>query len=105
MTSKMAAAQRLQLRLGASATRCRFATESVRSAQITRRFYAKGKDERGPSFKGQLYNSVSDRIEREKAEEERFAQHREVQRMAKGGTQWLLPACRSRVAKLCAIVR
>jgi D-lactate dehydrogenase (cytochrome) len=47
------------------------------------------KDEK-ESFKGQLYQSTAERLQRDKAEQARFAEHREAQR-ARSSPPWLVP--------------
>jgi D-lactate dehydrogenase (cytochrome) len=42
------------------------------------------------SFKGQLYQSTAERLQRDKAEQARFAGHRESQK-ARGSPPWLVP--------------
>jgi hypothetical protein len=42
------------------------------------------------SFKGQLYQSTAERLQRDKAEQARFAGHREAQK-ARGSPPWLVP--------------
>jgi hypothetical protein len=42
------------------------------------------------SFKGQLYQSTAERLQRDKAEQARFAEHREAQR-ARSSPPWLVP--------------
>jgi hypothetical protein len=49
-----------------------------------RSYATQEKDER-ESFKGQLYHSTHERVQRERADEERFARHRDAQR-ASGST-------------------
>jgi len=61
---------------------------------VIQRTYAFGRDDdpsKRASFRGQLYNSVSDRIKRENADTARFAAYREQKRAAKGGGQWVIP--------------
>lgn len=42
------------------------------------------------SFKGQLYQSTAERLQRDKAEQARFAGHREAQK-ARSSPAWLVP--------------
>ena len=42
------------------------------------------------SFKGQLYQSTAERLQRDRAEQARFAEHREAQR-ARSSPPWLVP--------------
>ena len=60
---------------------------------VARRGYASSDKEERESFKGQLYQSTAERVDRERAEQARFAQLREQQKAARG-PQWglLLPA-------------
>lgn len=60
--------------------------------QLTsRRCYATDpKQEEKESFKGQLYQSTAERLQRDKAEQARFAEHRESQK-ARSSPPWLVP--------------
>ncbi|KAI7456868.1 hypothetical protein KC351_g18885, partial [Hortaea werneckii] len=51
---------------------------------IARRCYATNPDEGKEDFKGQLYQSTNERVDRERAEQARFAQIREAQKAARG---------------------
>ena len=62
--------------------------QCCRVQAIGRRWYTNEKEER-ESFKGQLYQSTHERVQREKADQERFAQHREAQK-ASGGSYGLV---------------
>jgi hypothetical protein len=56
-----------------------------------RRCYAADtKNEEKESFKGQLYQSTAERLQRDKAEQARFAGHREAQK-ARSSPPWLVP--------------
>lgn len=59
-----------------------------------RRGYAadlkKQEKEEKESFKGQLYQSTAERLQRDKAEQARFAGHREAQQ-ARSSPPWLVP--------------
>ena len=61
---------------------------STISRASLRRAYAT--DER-PDFKGQLYQSTNERVERERAEQARFAATREADKTARGSPPLLLP--------------
>jgi len=50
----------------------------------------KEEKEEKESFKGQLYQSTAERLQRDKAEQARFAEHREAQR-ARSSPPWLVP--------------
>jgi D-lactate dehydrogenase (cytochrome) len=83
--------QQLQLRLECS--RNGGALQQLNS----RRCYAskakpevKEEKEEKESFKGQLYQSTAERLQRDKAEQARFAEHREAQR-ARSSPPWLVP--------------
>lgn len=59
-----------------------------------RRCYAadpKQEQEERESFKGQLYQSTAERVQRDKAEQARFAGHREAQKARGGSPPWLVP--------------
>ena len=47
---------------------------------VGRRWYADGQQQERESFKGQLYASTHERVQREKADEARFAEYREAQK-------------------------
>ena len=47
---------------------------------IGSRWYATGEKDERESFKGELYQSTHERVEREKANDERFARYRDEQR-------------------------
>jgi D-lactate dehydrogenase (cytochrome) len=90
-TSSRFLRQQLQLRLECS--RNGGALQQLNS----RRSYAskakpevKEEKEEKESFKGQLYQSTAERLQRDKAEQARFAEHREAQR-ARSSPPWLVP--------------
>ncbi|KAI6912609.1 FAD-binding domain-containing protein, partial [Hortaea werneckii] len=58
---------------------------------IARRCYATNPDEGKEDFKGQLYQSTNERVDRERAEQARFAQIREAQKAARGSPGWMVP--------------
>lgn len=58
-------------------------TQCFRVSSI--RGYATQKDDEGSSFKGQLYQSTHDRLQRERAEQARFANIRDGQRASRPG--------------------
>ena len=51
-----------------------------RSQRIGRRWYAAEEKDQRDSFKGQLYQSTHERVQRERADQERFAQYREAEK-------------------------
>lgn len=59
-------------------------TQACRIQAIGRRWYAQEKDER-ETFKGQLYQSTHERVQREKEEQARFAEHRDAERSGSAG--------------------
>jgi D-lactate dehydrogenase (cytochrome) len=91
----MATLQRLPTRLASSVAQCQRIVNQSRYLSVSRRLYAKENkspaDQKETTFKGQLYNSVYERIQREKADEARFAVHRDAQQSMRGGGQWILP--------------
>ena len=91
----MATSQRLLTRLASTVARCQVLANQSRCLSVSRRLYAKENrspaDQKETTFKGQLYNSVYERIQREKADIARFAIHRDAQQTMKGGGQWVLP--------------
>ncbi|KAK3115679.1 D-lactate ferricytochrome c oxidoreductase [Teratosphaeriaceae sp. CCFEE 6253] len=58
---------------------------------LSRRTYATQDKEERESFKGQLYQSTNERVERERGQQARFAQIRESQKRAGGAPAWLVP--------------
>lgn len=52
---------------------------------VARRWYAEEKGDR-ESFKGQLYQSTHERVQRERADQERFARHREAEKASSGSS-------------------
>lgn len=56
-----------------------------------RRWYASEEESKNPDFKGQLYTSTNERVERERKDQERFAQAREQQKAAQGNSLWAVP--------------
>lgn len=57
-----------------------------------RRCYATDpKQEETESFKAQLYQSTGERLKRDKAEQARFATHREAEKARGGSPPWLVP--------------
>jgi D-lactate dehydrogenase (cytochrome) len=91
----MAIPRRLSTRLASSSPQYQTLASQSRCLYASRRLYATEKKankqdgSQESSFKGQLYNSVYDRIQREKKDEARFAVYRDVLRS--GGGQWVLP--------------
>lgn len=64
----------------------------IRSAQVIgRRFYATEEKDERESFKGQLYQSTNERVQRERADQQRFAQHREAQRASRSSAGLYVP--------------
>ncbi|GAB7353227.1 hypothetical protein MBLNU459_g3745t2 [Dothideomycetes sp. NU459] len=63
---------------------------STAARHVSRRSYASESGE-SKSFKGQLYDSTHQRIQREKAEQARFAQIRGAQKTAGGAPAWIVP--------------
>lgn len=49
------------------------------------------KDGEGDSFKGQLYQSTNERLQREREDQARFAQHREAEKARRGNGAWVIP--------------
>lgn len=71
-------------------------TGVARWPSVTIRRYAtdeKEKEER-ESFKGQLYQSTSERVQRERADEARFARQRDAQRASSSSGAFLLTSCK-----------
>lgn len=62
----------------------------VQQLSARRCYAADAKKEEKESFKGQLYQSTAERLKRDKAEQERFAGHREAQK-ARSSPPWLVP--------------
>lgn len=59
------------------------------------RFYAtEKKGEERETFKGQLYQSTHERVQREKEEQARFAAQRENQKAASSSGAWFIPVGR-----------
>jgi len=83
-------------RVGAAGRDLRQLTNAIRSSpksrpptqQTPRRAYA---SEERPTFKGQLYESTQARLERERAEQARFARIRAEQKPAGGAPIWMTP--------------
>lgn len=70
-------------------------TPANRAAQCVGgvRWYAEQKDdqkEQRDSFRGQMYQSTHERVQRERADQARFAEHRESQKR-RGGVGLVLP--------------
>ncbi|KAK5737801.1 D-lactate ferricytochrome c oxidoreductase [Elasticomyces elasticus] len=61
-----------------------------RCQAVGHRAYATDKEER-ESFKGQLYQSTNERVEREREQQARYAQIREAQKRSRGTPAWLVP--------------
>lgn len=55
-------------------------TPSARSVAGARRWYAADSKEERESFKGQLYQSTHERVQRERADQERFARQRDEEK-------------------------
>ena len=58
---------------------------------LGRRRYASEEKPSSDDFKGQLYQSTHERLQRERAEQARFAEHRDAQRAARGSAAWVTP--------------
>lgn len=58
--------------------------------RLARRTYASEPDF-NKSFKGQLYDSTHQRLQRERAEQARFAEAREAQKGRRGAPAWMTP--------------
>ena len=68
----------------------RAATRSWRPArQVGQRRYASESGEK--SFKGQLYDSTAQRLQRERADQARFAELRAAQKSSGGTPAWVVP--------------
>jgi len=67
----------------------------ARSGVLSRRSYATEDKAERESFKGQLYQSTNERVEREREQQARYAQIRELQKRARGTPAWLVPFGRS----------
>ncbi|KAK0253423.1 D-lactate ferricytochrome c oxidoreductase [Friedmanniomyces endolithicus] len=63
----------------------------TRSGLLSRRAYATEDKTERESFKGQLYQSTNERVEREREQQARYAQAREAQKRARGTPAWLVP--------------
>lgn len=63
---------------------------AVQQLSARRCYAADAKKEEKESFKGQLYQSTAERLQRDKAEQARFAGHREAQK-ARSSPPWLVP--------------
>lgn len=74
---------------------CANRLQRCRVAQLqSRRWYAEEKEEakeEKKGFHGQLYNSVYERVQRERADEERFANHRARMRAEQISPMWFVP--------------
>ena len=65
--------------------------QCCRVQTISRRWYASDEKEERESFKGQLYQSTHERVQREKADQERFAQHRDAQKASGSSFGLVIP--------------
>ena len=63
---------------------------ALQQLNARRCYAADAKKEEKESFKGQLYQSTAERLQRDKAEQARFAGHREAQK-ARSSPAWLVP--------------
>lgn len=74
------------------AEHCRFAA-CRGSRTVSRRFYAteQKQDGESESFKGQLYQSTNERLQREREDQARFAQQREAEKARRGNGAWVIP--------------
>ncbi|KAF2718697.1 glycolate oxidase [Polychaeton citri CBS 116435] len=64
----------------------------ARTAQCLRQFSATGPSYEKDSFKGQLYQSTADRVQRERSEQDRFGAYRDAQRAARSSkVAWIPP--------------
>ncbi|EME83353.1 uncharacterized protein MYCFIDRAFT_174809 [Pseudocercospora fijiensis CIRAD86] len=80
----------VQRRLLESASQCR--SPICRRSFAGKRFYAtEKKGEERETFKGQLYQSTHERVQREKEEQARFAAQREEQKAASSSGAWFIP--------------
>ncbi|KAK5121063.1 hypothetical protein LTR85_005547 [Meristemomyces frigidus] len=70
-------------------SRCRRHTS--RALPTGRRRYATQEKGEKEDFKGQLYQSTNERVERERAEQARFSQIRAAQKASQGRPAWLVP--------------
>jgi hypothetical protein len=65
--------------------------QGCRLQAIGRRCYTSGEKEEKDSFKGQLYQSTHERVQREKEQEARFAQHRDAERASGSSFGLVIP--------------
>lgn len=87
--SRVAIPRQLLRRQLIEATRCR--PQLCRVRPVGYRRYATNEREEKEDFKGQLYQSTNERVDRERAEQARFAQIRAAQKAAQGRPAWLVP--------------
>lgn len=64
---------------------------SARWSAAGRRWYAADSKEERESFKGQLYQSTHERVQRERADQERFAKVREEQKASQSSVSLYVP--------------
>jgi D-lactate dehydrogenase (cytochrome) len=89
-TSSRFLRQQLQQRLECSRNGGALQLNSRRCYASKAKPEEKEEKEEKESFKGQLYQSTAERLQRDKAEQARFAEHREAQR-ARSSPPWLVP--------------
>lgn len=73
--------------------------QACRVQAVGRRWYASGDKEDRDSFKGQLYQSTHERVQREKEEQSRFAQHRDTERASGSSFGLVIPLGRIEVIR------
>ena len=88
-TSSRFLRQQLQQRLECSRNGGALQQLNSRRCYASKAAKSEEKEEK-ESFKGQLYQSTAERLQRDKAEQARFAEHREAQR-ARSSPPWLVP--------------
>ena len=77
--------------------------QACRVQAIGRRWYASGEKEERESFKGQLYQSTHERVQREKEQEARFAQHRDAERASGSSFGLVIPFGRTLAFQVLSI--
>ena len=74
-----------------SSLRNSHASSTARSVAGARRWYAADTKEERESFKGQLYQSTHERVQRERADQERFARQREEEKASQSSFSLYVP--------------
>lgn len=75
---------------------------SARWAPAGRRCYAADSKEERESFKGQLYQSTHERVQRERADQERFARQRDEEKASQSSFGLFVPISKKTVLQCSA---